>query len=81
MKKINKFLFLHACVFRSLCYAEIYELRHILKGFVSFIDVVTVSYKCLVCSALVHRPSSLLTSYGWSVAVTPKQYKQGSHRV
>ena len=71
---------LHACVFCSLCYAQMYELRHIFNGFVSFIDV-TVSYECLVCFALVHRPASLLTSHVYSVAVTPKEYKQGSHRV
>jgi len=41
----------------------------------------TVSYKCLVCHALVHRPASLLTSYGYSVVVTTKESKQGSHRV
>jgi hypothetical protein len=73
--------FLHACVFHSLCCAQICELWHIFQGFVSCLYVVTVSYKCLVCPALVHRPTSLLISYGYSVLVTPKVYKQGNHRV
>ena len=66
--------------FIHCCCSQIYELRHIFKGLINYLYVVTVVLQMLSLLCICLQTNLLLTSHGSSVVVTHKQFKQGSHR-